>query len=111
MGPEVIWVFIPLTAITLGIGSKIVQSILTTYERVQMAKLESSKRGSEEVDSGGLRDEIAKLRDTTTQHAISLQHSVERLEQRVDFLERKVSGQALIDTATAEPQQQIIGRG
>jgi len=53
-----------------------------------------------------LRDEIARLRETTTQHALSLQHSVERLDHRVEFMERKS-----IDTAPpTSTQQQNIAR-
>jgi hypothetical protein len=59
-----------------------------------------------------LRTEIAQLRETTTQHALSLQHSVERLDQRVEFMERKsiaANEPVSIDPVPA-PQQQIAGR-
>jgi len=112
MGPDNIWVLIPLAAICLGIGKGIVNSVLQTYERVHMAKLEASRlsgRGTND-DTEGLRGEMAKLRDTTTQHAISLQHAVERLEQRVEFLERKTSTPATVETVAEPPPLQIIGQ-
>ena len=113
MGPDTIWAVIPVVAIVLGIGSGIIKNITSTYERIQMAKLEAARTNVRAVDedNGSLRDEIAKLRDTSTQHAISLQHSVERLEQRVDFLEKKVSAATTSVEASVEPSPlQIVGR-
>jgi len=54
-----------------------------------------------------LRAEIVQLRETTTQHAMSLQHAVERLDRRVEFLERKsIDG---VDTRH-QSTQQVVGR-
>jgi hypothetical protein len=111
MGPDTIWVFIPLAAIVLGIGKGILQSILQTIERIHQARLDAARSASGFSDDqlGLIRAEMAQLRDTTTQHAISIQHSLERLEQRVDFLERK-SSDAYDSPSGAAPRQQVIGR-
>jgi len=114
MGPENVVFLIPILAIVLGIGAGIVKTIMGTLERIQMAKLELARTNVRAVDGGNesLRDEIAKLRDTSTQHAISLQQSVERLEQRVDFLEKRVSAASMSVDASVEPTPlQIVGRG
>jgi len=113
MGPGETIFLIPIVAIVLGIGAGVIKTIMGTFERIQMAKLEAARTNVRAIDDGdeNLRDEIAKLRDTSTQHAISLQHSVERLEQRVDFLEKKVSAASMSVDATVEPAPlQIIGR-
>lgn len=93
MGPDTIWVFIPITAIVLGIGAGVVKHVLDVFERVQMARLQASKSATGLNDDlvAQLRQEITLLRDTTTQHAISLQHAMERIDHRVEFLERKSS--------------------
>jgi len=54
-----------------------------------------------------LRAEIAQLRETTTQHALSLQHSFDRLDHRVEFLERK-SIDAFDDRH--QSTHQVVGR-
>jgi len=38
-----------------------------------------------------LRGIVTQLRETSTQHALSLQHTVERLDHRVEFIERKLA--------------------
>jgi hypothetical protein len=118
--PETVWIFIPLTAIVLGIGKGIVETITQSFERIQVAKLQSAGpvAGVSEDSLSQIREEMARLRDTTTQHAISLQHAVERLEQRVEFMERKSSTAATgqpgdIDTTVpvaTEPRIQVAGR-
>jgi len=55
-----------------------------------------------------LRAEIAQLRETTTStRNCPLQHSFERLDHRVEFMERKSID--LID-ARPQPTQQVVGR-
>ena len=113
MDPWNIIFVIPIVAIVLGVGRGIVIAVLQTWERVHMAKLEAGRSVVRVADENttSLRDEIAKLRDTSTQHAISLQHSVERLEQRVEFLERKSSPSMAVEyTVDAAAPQQIAGR-
>ena len=113
MGPENVVFLIPIVAIVLGIGAGIIKTVLGTFERIQMAKLEAARTNVRAIDDGNenLRDEIAKLRDTSTQHAISLQHSVERLEQRVDFLEKKVlAATTSVDRSVEPAPLQIVGR-
>ena len=103
MGPDTIWVFIPLTAIVLGIGSRVVLEIVQSSERRLQMKLQSKQGASGLTDDqmSMLRSEISQLRDTTTQHSISLQHSLERLEHRVEFLEHK----SIAATDSARPDQ------
>jgi hypothetical protein len=101
---------IPISAIVLGIGTSIIKTITQSQERKLQMKLEAKNAAAGMSDSvvQDLRAEIALLRDTTTQHAMSLQHSLERLEHRVEFLERKTSG--IPETMSEPPKvQQRIG--
>ena len=113
MDPAQMFFAIPIIAIVLGIGKGIVNSVLQTYERVNMAKLQmrQSSVGPSDGQLSRLSAEIAQLRDTTTQHAISLQHSVERLERRVDFIETKTMMLSSAEPPAASPPLQVVGRG
>jgi hypothetical protein len=72
---------------------------MRTATQAQAASLSNS-------DIEKLRAEISQLRETTTQHALSLQHSMERLDHRVEFIERT----ALQPRNGVDTTQQIIGR-
>lgn len=96
---------IPISAIVLGIGSAMVKTVCKSQERRLQMRLEAKNAAAGMTDSvvRDLRAEIARLRDTTTEHAMSIQHSVERLEHRVEHLERKSS-------LTETPAQRIVSR-
>jgi len=104
---------IPITAIVLGIGSSIVKTIVKSQERRYQMRLDAQNAAVGLSDKGAqsLRDEIIRLRDTTTEHAMSMQHAIDRLEQRVAHLECKAT--ARIDptapTTYQQPNQQTVG--
>jgi hypothetical protein len=110
--PEVVWVFIPVSAIVLGIGTGLVKIILESAEK----RLEMRLRLQQGADSGvkdqidALRAEIAGLRDTSTQFDMSLQHSLEGLSERMRAVEQ---GRRPYATASAPEQEQVrqVGRG
>jgi TolA-binding protein len=83
---------IPITAIVLGIGSEMWKTFLKHQER----KLEIKAGNQNAADSSvlqqieDLREEVARLRDTSTQYDISIQHTLEELQQRMTYVEGKV---------------------
>jgi predicted nucleic acid-binding Zn-ribbon protein len=97
---------IPIVAIVLGVGGGIVQSILKSQERRLELRLQSQQGTNEEVTTQlkALRAEIAGLRDTSTQFDMSLEHSVQRLEERLGRIESK--GQSSISPAPATEETQ-----
>ena len=99
---------IPITAIVLGVGGGIVQSILKSQERRLELRLQAQQGKNEEVTQqlASMRAEIAGLRDTSTQFDMSLEHTVQRLEEKVARLESK--GQIpTIPTPTMEETQRV----
>lgn len=108
MGPGELVLMVPITAIVLGIGSSIVQSVLKSQERRMEMRLRAQQGQNEDVTRQleAMRAEIAGLRDTSTQFDISLEHSVERLEERVGRVETKVAA-APVAASPAEEVQRI----
>ena len=97
---------IPLAGISiplLAIGSGIVQNILKSQERRMEMRLQAQQGKNEDVTRqlDALRAEVAALRDTSTQFDMSLEHSVERLEERVGRVETKVVAGPV---ATSQPE-------
>ena len=80
---------IPISAIVLGVGSGIVQSILKSQERRMELRLKAQKGQNGDVvkQFEALRAEIAALRDTTTQYDMTNDQIVQRLEERLSRLE------------------------
>lgn len=100
---------IVIVGMSLGFVGWLVKIRILAKERLEQIRLKARQpaAGIDDNQMGLLRDEIATLRDTSTQHAISLQHSVERLERRIDFLEQKTR---VLDTP-ADARLQVNGRG
>ena len=92
---------IPISAIVLGIGSGIVQSILKSQERRIELRLKAQKgQGSETIKQlEALRAEVAALRDTTTQYDLTNDRIVERLEERLSRIEAKPAPRYTPDAA------------
>ena len=69
MDPGSLAMMIPITAIVLGVGGGIVQSILKSQERRMEMRLNAQQGKNEDVTHqiDALRAEIAGLRDTSTQ--------------------------------------------
>ena len=108
----IIALLIPISAIVLGVGGNIVQSILKSQERRMEMRLRVQQGESGDVTRQieALRAEIARLRDTSTQFDMSLEHSVERLEDRVGRIETKTAPAAIRPAAASPPEEsQPIG--
>ncbi len=103
---------VPLSAIVLGIGSGIVQSILKSQERRIELRLKAQKGQNGETikQLEALRTEIAALRDTTTQYDLTNDKIVERLEERLGRIEAK-SAQRYTPEAAPEDVIQRNGLG
>ena len=97
---------IPLSAIVLGIGSSIVQSVLKSSERRLEIRLKLQKGQSGDVSKqiAALKAEIAALRDTTTQYDVTNDHIVQRLEERLSRVESRAATRPILG---AEEVQQI----
>ena len=93
MDAGILALFIPIVAIVLGVGGGIVQSVLKSQERRMEMRLQAQQGQSEDATRqiDALRAEVARLRDTSTQFDMSLEHSVDRLEERVGRIETKTA--------------------
>ena len=82
---------IPISAVVLGIGSDVVKRVIKSQERRLEIRLRAQQGQNEDVTRQveALRAEIASLRDTSTEFDMSLEHAVERLEERVGRMETK----------------------
>ena len=100
-------VFIPISAIVLGIGAGIVKTITGSQERRMEMRLRLQQGQSDAVTQqiAALRAEIAALRDTSTQFDVSLEQTVQRLEDRLGRLETKSAVQSV--AAHDEPTQRV----
>ena len=103
----IIALMIPITAITLGIGGDIVKRIIKSQERRLEMRLQAQQGQNKDVTHqiDALRAEVARLRDTSTQFDMSLEHSVERLEERIGRVETKVA--APVASSQAEAVQRV----
>jgi len=101
---------IPLAGISiplLAIGGGIVQNVLKSQERRMEMRLQAQQGKNEDVTRqiDALRAEVAGLRDTSTQFDMSLEHSVERLEERVGRVETKVAAVPVVAPQSEEVQR------
>jgi len=111
MDPNVTLI-IPVIAVIALAVIRIVKLVMQTDVRklelrAQIQQQPGSIAGSGEV--AALREELARLRDTSTQYDVSLQHALERIEQRLDHVERRVFQEVSPD-AKSDPIHQVIGR-
>lgn len=109
--------FIVFVAV-LGVVAKsivrvVMQADIRKLELRREAQASQAPIASDELAQ--LRAEIARLRDTSTEHALSLQHTVERLDRRVEFLERQradqIQPQAPVDADSARVARLGIDTG
>ena len=107
MDIAILAMMIPISAIVLGVGSGIVQSILKSQERRLELRLQAQQGQNEEVTRqlAALRAEVAGLRDTSTQFDMSLEHTVERLEERVGRIETKAAPSAARPMLPSQPEE------
>ena len=108
-------IMVPISAIVLGIGSGIVQSVLKSQERRIELRLKAQKGQNGDVAKQleAMRAEIAALRDTTTQYDLTNDQIVQRLEERLSRIEIKTAGQSArsySEQPSEEPRQRV-GQG
>jgi hypothetical protein len=89
LDPATCWVFIPIIAIAMVLGSKMLSMVLS--HREQMASIRGSRSVTTHPDLMAelqqLRTDMARLRDTTTQYDMSIQHTLEQVQIRIAALE------------------------
>lgn len=80
---------VPIVAIVGGLGTGIIKMILSHLERKAELRANTVGAGNNSMKSefDSLRQEVARLRDTSTQYDISIQHTLEELHRRVEMLE------------------------
>ena len=103
---------IPISAIVLGVGGGIIQSILKSQERRLELRLRAQQGQNEDVTRQieALRVELAALRDTTTQYDLTNDHVVQRLEERLGRLETR-SAVTSVSMPEEPPVQRLNSRG
>lgn len=75
------------------------QAAVTVYETYAAGAQGNSRQvrdtlAQRDAQIASLCQEMSQLRDTTTQYCVSLQHTLERLERRVEFLESQTNASA-----------------
>lgn len=110
----IIAVFVIIGVFARSIVKVVMDADVRKIEARRAIQAQDSSVSASQIET--LLAEIAQLRETTTQHALSLQHSVERLDHRVEFMERKSIAAADLPSAgpepvvdTPAPQQQSVG--
>ena len=86
---------------------------IVTQHKQRMAQLERDKsmKGESSSEVALLREEIAKLRDTTTKYDISVEHAMQELSQRLAIVERRTQPNQLSSTEDRAPQTLKLGGG
>ena len=100
---------IPIVAIVFGCGIPI-SAIWTTHKRkVLEMQMSIKQQGGVEVQGAinALREEVRQLRDTSMSYDISFDSAMQRMENRVENLERRVITQ---NAENAANQNVIVGR-
>jgi hypothetical protein len=115
MQPWELIFLVPIIAIVFGVGGETVKQWLRSRERqlelrLQMAQEQNNKAGKADgsvmAEVAALRAELASLRDTSTQYDISIEHTMQRIEQRVGRLETK---SAVVPVKAPEEEPQRLG--
>jgi len=91
-------------AIALIFGLPIIAILTAHHRKVLEIRYQSRANGTvlEAVDS--LRKDVAELRDTSTRFDLSFDTALQRLESRVEHLEKRaISGQAASAPAEVRP--------
>lgn len=109
MGLAELGVMIPIIGVSIplvAIAGSIIQNVLKSQERRMEMRLRAQQGQNEDVTQqlAALRAEVAGLRDTSTQFDMSLEHSVERLEERIGRIETKTAP-AVRSVAAPQPEE------
>jgi hypothetical protein len=78
---------------------------IRTRHTERMAEISRAQASSEASSSeiAALREEVAKLRDTTTQYDLSVEHALQELNQRLAVVERGMRVKNPAQTEEAPP--------
>jgi predicted RNase H-like nuclease (RuvC/YqgF family) len=91
---------IPLAAIVFIFGPALPITAMVLKHRKEMLQMELERRrlSNQEVIAQieALRQELAQLRDTSTQYDMSLQMTLETLQERVRMLEQQLEEQTRV---------------
>ncbi|MGO8671840.1 MAG: hypothetical protein ACLQVD_10805 [Capsulimonadaceae bacterium] len=81
---------IPIVAIVMVFGTRMVAEIIQSQERRLKIKLQNEQASSQtaSVEIAQLRAEFAQLREITVQHSLSLDNALQSLNRRVARLEQ-----------------------
>jgi hypothetical protein len=110
MSPDQIAILVPIVAIVSAIGSSVVKRYLVFKERELEMRLAHSKTGDADIvrQLQELRDELARLRDTSTSYDLSIDHQLQQLERRMQFMENKsIDAAAASDAETVQQLGQV----
>lgn len=102
--------FLGLVFIVLVFGGGHVRRFLDILERRWAQKGQTSgftDEAAKRIDA--LRDEIARLRDTSTQYDVSIQHTLDDLQRRVENLESRKGAGAMRPIMEAPEQEITMG--
>jgi len=101
---------LPALGITAGITAGVIKMILQHVEKKAEIKAGNSGAGNEALRSEfeALRQEVARLRDTSTQYDISIQHTLEELQHRVSTLESKKRNGTAAAAATEDKEANVV---
>ena len=110
--PTAIYFAMMAATLIVGIVFSIPLALIWTYHKRKMEEIRLKRQGmmTEEVraEFAALRAELASLRDTSMQYDLSFDTSLQRLERRVEHVERQSRLQP-----EAPPQESVSlgGRG
>ncbi len=104
---DILGLFIGMLAVGGWIIPVTVKSVLRSQERRLELQMQAQQGQNDAAAQqiATLRQEVAALRDTSTQFDVSLEHSVQRLEERMGRVETKAAAaQAARPSFPAEQQ-------
>jgi TolA-binding protein len=104
---------LPALAIVGLITAGIIKTVLKFTERKAEIQAQASGAGNDSLrtEMEALRQEVARLRDTSTQYDISIQHSLEDMQRRLEFLENKRSASTPAAHIEESADQKVAARG
>jgi hypothetical protein len=92
-------------AVLLIVGGMCTMAFIVMNWDLKRRAMGSRSGSTQDVDLGQLKtvkDELVHLRDTSTQFDVSLQHTLDRIERRLDHLEQRMNAE-VASAAKADP--------
>ena len=107
---EILVLSIPIIAIIGGIIASVIKRIIEFKEK-QLEMQAGMGRGANQDllrQIEELRQEVSQLRDTSTSYDLTIDHQIQRVEQRLEFLEGK-RGYVATPAAPSEENVRRVG--